>query len=345
MSRYASLFASLFAGDVTRSHSDTTPPPAHFGGAPKRNSLRYLPPPGLAGWSALPERDRRLLEWLLVGEYLTSELAQTLAYPSLRVAQRRLARLRADGLLAGGWAANMQRTRGRYAYRLSDESRRGLEALVWGERPLRSFASGGASTVIHHLAVHDLLQAMLRAAGPRLGLVAWLPQRVAAALFEGYLRPDAVAAVRIGDGLVLFFLELDTGSERPPVLGAKLRRYRAVLAPRAEVAPAHLLFVVSSLRRLRVLQSSLASITPRASEPTAWLALSSDLVRAPWSAALWPLDGRPQFVPDLAAHASDRSLELARRGCLLEPEQAEIIDERALGRLQMLDHYRRRSGL
>ena len=76
-----------------------------------------------------------------------------------------------------------------------------------------------------------------------------------------------------------------------------------------------------------------------------WLALSSDLTRAPWSAALWPLDGRPQFVAALAAHASDRSLELARTGCLLEPEQAEIIDERALGRLPMLDHYRRRSGL
>ena len=94
VSRSASLFASLFDIRTAGSHGDMAPNRARGVRPPKPDSLRYLPPPGLAGWSALPERDRRLLEWLVVGEFMTADLATVLAYGSLRVAQRRLARLR-----------------------------------------------------------------------------------------------------------------------------------------------------------------------------------------------------------------------------------------------------------
>lgn len=345
VSFFAPLFAPLYADGAGHTPNDTTPDRDRIVKPRKRNSLRCPPgPAGLAGWLAQPERDRRLLEWLLVGEHLTAELASTLVYPSLRVAQYRLARLRAEGLLIGGWAANMRRPRGRFAYRLTDETRRGLERLVWGDRRLRSFATGEAGAVIHHLAVHDLLQAFLRAAGPDRGLVAWLPQRVAAALFDGYLRPDAVAGVRVRGRLVLLFVELDTGSERPPVLAAKLRRYRALLTPRAEAAPAHLLLVCGSPRRLRSLQAGLAAGAD-AAQPQTWLTLERELQPAPWSAPLRPIAGRVQSLCELGAHETDQELAIAGAGCLLEPEQAEVIDERALTQLPMLDHFRHRAGL
>ena len=344
VSRYASFVASLYASHVTGANSDTTGSRAPDGPRPNRNSLRYLPPPGLAGWSALPERDRRLLEWLLVGEYLTAELASVLAYPSLRVAQRRLARLGSYGLLSGMWVANSQRARGRYAYRLTDACRAGLEGLVWGERRLRRFPLGDASSTVHHLAVHDLMQVLLTAAGRDLGLIAWLPQRVAAAVFDGYLRPDAIAAIRVRERSVLLFVEQDSGSERPPVLLAKLRRYRAVLGSRPEVEPAHILFVVPSARRLRSVREAFASAA-NAGAPAAWLALEADLRRDPWSAALRPPVGAEQRLVELASHPSLELFEPSGRHCLLQPDQAEAIDERGLSRLPMLDHFRRRSGM
>jgi hypothetical protein len=62
--------------------------------------------PGLAGWTALPERDRAVLLWLVGGEVITAELAALLAYGHRRIAQRRLARLVEYRLLSGSWAAN-----------------------------------------------------------------------------------------------------------------------------------------------------------------------------------------------------------------------------------------------
>jgi len=345
VSRYASFVASLYANHVTGANSDTTGSRAADGARPNRNSLRYLPPPGLAGWSALPERDRRLLEWLLVGEYLTAELATVLAYPSLRVAQRRLARLGSYGLLSGMWVANSQRARGRYAYRLTDACRAGLEGLVWGERRLRRFPLGDASSTVHHLAVHDLMQVLLTAAGRDLGLIAWLPQRVAAAVFDGYLRPDAIAAIRVRERSVLIFIEQDSGSERPPVLLAKLRRYRAVLSSRPEVNPAHILFAVPTARRLKSVRQAFAAGGANAGAPATWLALDADLRRNPWSAALQPPSGAAQRLVELASHPSRELFEPSGRHCLLEPDQAEAIDERGLSRLPMLDHFRRRSGM
>jgi hypothetical protein len=72
-------------------------------------------PPGIAAWTALPERDRSLLLWLVHGDVVTAELAALLVSVHRRIAQRRLARLVEYGLLSGFWAANRQRPRGRYA--------------------------------------------------------------------------------------------------------------------------------------------------------------------------------------------------------------------------------------
>lgn len=39
--------------------------------------------PGISGWLGLPERDRRLIEWLWTGDVVTAELAALLAYGNL----------------------------------------------------------------------------------------------------------------------------------------------------------------------------------------------------------------------------------------------------------------------
>lgn len=344
VSRSASLFASLFDIHTARPNGDTTPEHARRGGKPKPDTLRYLPPPGLAGWSALPERDRRLLEWLVVGEFMTAELAAVLAYGSLRVAQRRLARLSQYRLVTGFWTANAQRPRGRYAYRLTDGCRTELEALVWGETPPRRQPRGADRSIVHHLAVHDLLAGFLRAARPELGLLAWLPERICAALFDGYLRPDAVAALRLGDRLVLLFIERDTGSERLALLAAKARRYRAVLGPRPELRPAHLVFVTDSARRARSILTASRVSAPDLS-PRLWAAAARAVERDPWTVAWQSADRSTARLADFYGHATISNSATLESGCLLDPDQAEMLDERALDSLPMLDHFRRRSGL
>lgn len=344
MSRYASLFASLFANGVTRSHRDMTPERTPAGGSRKADPLRYLPPPALAGWSALPERDRRLLEWLVVGELVTAELAATLAYGSLRVAQRRLARLRAYGLVSGFWAANMQRPRGRFAYRLTDRCRADLERLLWANARPKRPPRGDERSTIHHLAVQDVLGTFLRGAHDEVGLAAWLPERICSALFEGYLRPDALAAVRVEQRMILLFLERDAGSERTALLTAKARRFGAVLGSRPELTPVHVGFVTESPRRARSILSTLAATRLR-DQPLIWTVteseLAADLWRVEWRS---PAGSRLPITQFPGQRVGDPPPTLGR-GCLIDPERFGALDERALALLPMLDHFRRRSGL
>jgi hypothetical protein len=135
-----------------------------------------------AVWTALPARDQHLLLWLLAGDVVTAQLASLLVYGSLRVAQRRLARLVEYGLLRGFWTASAQRPRGRYAYALTRAARSDLERLQWPEGPPDRPPALPASPPIHQLATNDLLAAFLRAGRPERdeGLVAWAAERAAA---------------------------------------------------------------------------------------------------------------------------------------------------------------------
>lgn len=188
-------------------------------------------PPGMAGWLGLPERDRRLIEWLWTGDVVTAELAALLAYSNLRVAQRRLARLSEYGIVGGFWSANSQRPRGRYGYALTKAARKELTSLLWGDRPPEP-APGevqAPSPVIHQLATHDLLAAFLRASPltDDIGLAAWIPERGAALPWNGVLRPDAIAAISRGQEATILIVERDLGTERHEILNKKLELYRA----------------------------------------------------------------------------------------------------------------------
>lgn len=149
------------------------------------------------GWTALPPRDRRIVEWLVSGDVITAQLAALLAYGGLRIAQRRLKKLADYGLIRGFWAANSQRPRGRYAYALTRPTRKDIEQLMWGGRRPRAADVEAPSPVIHQLATHDLLAAFLRASplGDGIGLAGWAPERATALAFGGFLRPDALAVI------------------------------------------------------------------------------------------------------------------------------------------------------
>ncbi len=155
----------------------------------------------MAGWSALPLRDQRLLEWLFMADVVTAQMAAVLAYGHRRTAQRRLARLAEYGLVRGFWAANSQRPRGRFAYALTKAAREGLAQLIWAGEMSKPTRVEAPSPVIHQLATHDLLIAILTAPSSRDACLAgWAPERAIALGFGGYLRPDALAVFGSGSG-------------------------------------------------------------------------------------------------------------------------------------------------
>lgn len=298
--------------------------------------------PGLAGWTALPERDRAVLLWLVQGTVITAELATLLAYGHRRIAQRRLARMAEYGLVSGFWAANRQRPRGRYAYALTKAARTGLERLVWPDG--RGRLEGGievTSPVIHQLATHDLLAAFLRASDPAAGtgLAAWVPERACLRLFGGWLRPDALAIIRFGLRSIVLFLERDLGTERGAVLPEKVRRYRSALSRQPDEPPIHVGIVVDSARRA----ASLSRLIGRTDHPKppigVWLIAEPVLVADPLDAIWTSPAGEAARTVDLGSHWTGDPWPVVAPGCLAEPDGLEALDERVFGAIPALARF------
>jgi hypothetical protein len=299
--------------------------------------------PGLAGWTALPERDRAVLLWLVGGDVITAELAALLAYGHRRIAQRRLARLVEYRLLSGSWAANSQRPRGRYAYALTKATRVGLERLIWPDgRPELRNGVQVTAPVIHQLATHDLLAAFLRAGGPGSdeGLAAWVPERACLRLFEGWLRPDAFAVVRAGERTIVMFIERDLGTERGGVLPEKVHRYRSAFSRSAE-PPIHLGIVVDSARRAASLGRAIARTDHPHGPIRVWLAALDGLARDPLRATWTSPAGDHVGTVDLAPHWTGEPWPLLVPGCLAQPDGLEALDERVFEAIPALAPFAR----
>lgn len=291
---------------------------------PKSDSLRYAPSaPGAAAWGGLPERDRVLLRWLLVGDIVTSELAAVLAYGSLRTARRRLARLVELGLLRGFWAANSQRPRGRYAYALVPSARAALEQGA-GRRHLPRRRDGPVTMTIHQLATNDVLASFLRSARPSegTGLVAWLPERAIASLFDGYIRPDALAVIGTEAARISLFIERDLGTESARTVVAKVDRYAAIFGS-ARDAPVVVGIVVESARRAASVMRLLR--TERAGAVTAWISDAAELFANAYLAEWAGPDGRRLSTIDLPSEPASGSLVFGAL-CLLDVDGADAFE-------------------
>ena len=308
----------------------------------KADSLRSTPAGAI--WEALPNRDQHLLLWLLSADIVTAQLAALLVYGHLRTAQRRLARLAELGILRSFWAANMHRPRGRHAYSLTRQARADVERISWPTgRPDRA-RDVPPSAVIHQLATHDLLAAFVRAGDPLLreGIFAWVPERACAQLFDGYLRPDALAGVRVGDRAIALFIERDLGSERGEVLAEKVRRYRSVFA-RAVDLPVQVGFVVESERRARTVHEVAQRSHVAASGPVFLTAVDHQFRADPF-AARWT-DGREVWsTRGLISEVDHAPRPILTPGCLVDADAIAALDDRALGMIPSLHAFIRGSG-
>ncbi len=292
--------------------------------------------PGVSAWTALPERDRALLLWLVQGDVVTAELAALLAYGHRRIAQRRLARLVEYGLLTGFWAANRQRPRGRYAYSLTKMARSQLERLVWplGKPTLLDGAIETVSPVIHQLATHDLLAAFLRVADPdaEVGLAGWVPERALVRLTStGFLRPDALAILRVWESMIVLFIECDLGTERGAVLVEKVRRYRSVYSRLKQPGSLHVGVVVGSQRRAFAVRRALRGPSEDPAEAIrVWVTTEAELLANP-HAAMWvsPTIDAARTI-DLGPHPFDDPWPILQPLCLATPDGMEALDERAI---------------
>jgi hypothetical protein len=300
------------------------PSPARTAGDRKCYSLRSTSSaPGLAAWGGLPERDRALLRWLLVGDVVTSELAALLIYGSLRTARRRLARLVDLGLIRGFWAANSQRPRGRYAYALVGTVRVDLERARGGVERRRA-RERPRSTTIHQLATNDLMAAFLRDARPDvgLGLAAWIPEGAVASLFDGYIQPDALAVIGTPSHRICLVIERDLGTEPTATLAAKVSRYAMLFVGRAD-ALINVGIVVESARREASIRHAIEGIG--SGGQYVWVTTSAELLEFPYEAAWKAPDGTRCRTVHLPADPVAGNPVVGKL-CLLDPDAAEVFE-------------------
>ena len=277
-----------------------------------------------AAWTALPFRDRQLLLWLVNGRVMTSELAMLLIGRDRRTAQRRLRQLTKFGFVQGNWAGSTYNPRGQYIYTLSAQADVELEAMVWPDgRPDAAQARAGSGPT-HEVATHDLLAAFLAAATQDEGLVAWLPERPAARLFDNYVRPDALAVLRSGGRGVLLLVERDLGTEVTATLASKIARYRNKFAGRRSI---HVGFVVEGERRAESVRRLIRS--GEDTGPTI-IVTTIDALRADPFGAHWSDGATKPPTRGLTPYATGVTEPLLGPGCLDEPDALAAFDHRAI---------------
>ncbi|KUO19157.1 replication-relaxation family protein [Streptomyces dysideae] len=247
----------------------------------------------------LTARDLWLTRMLHEHRVLTTHQIASLAYTSLRSAQRRLRTLHQHAVLDSfrpltqtGSAPEHYTLGPAGAAVLAAHAGCDLAALGW--RPSHTGRIAYSPSLGHDLGVNELL-AHLAAHGrttPENGLPLWLSERSCARRWGDIVRPDAYAHYREGDRLLPFFLEYDTGSQPLSRVEAKLTGY-AVFATTASARPA-LLIHTRTASRDQALRRRLAA--PARELGLSIATSSTDFTTAepwgPWWSPLGPGDTR-----------------------------------------------------
>ncbi len=258
----------------------------------------------------LTPRDYWLIDMLHEHRVLTSHHITTLAYTSHRSANRRLRALYFMGVLDSfrplmqTGSAPEHYTLGRAGADILAATRSTtLDTLGW--RKDLCARTAFSPTLDHDLAVntHLVTLAATHHAAPDHELTLWLSPRSAARLWGDWIHPDAYAHYRHGPTTVPFFLEYDTGTERPLTrLEAKLPGYAHLAATTGTRTP--LLIATSTTRRETALRTRLTDTADRMRLPIATtctdLASPTGLAGPVWL----PTDGTPNNRLPLAALAT-----------------------------------------
>ena len=164
-------------------------------------------------------RDMLLLRLLEAHQVLSTPQIHTLLFPSLRVCQKRLARLRALGLMAS-FRRRDSSGRRQPAYWVLGPAGMRRQAIASGEpvptdRTMRARRDRivASPTLSHRLGINQFFVDLIAYARTRPGveLVRWWPEERATTLLRP-VEPDGHGAWQVADQVWAWFVEFDTGS-------------------------------------------------------------------------------------------------------------------------------------
>jgi hypothetical protein len=207
----------------------------------------------------ITERDREILSQLAEHEPLSSSELALLYFPSARSCRLRLCHLEDRDLLQRVYPARSRRGGGTEAlWFLSPTGRRAISA------PARRPPGLSIPDLEHRRAVAGFFCGLIRRslACSDEGLWSWRGERSAERALGGAVRPDGYGRYLLPGGEVVFYLELDRGSEQHRRVAEKLRRYPAALAADPRADRANVLLVCEGRRRLANLASHAAPGPP-----------------------------------------------------------------------------------
>jgi hypothetical protein len=213
--------------------------------------------------------------------------------------------------------------------------------MIWptGRKKLYENAPEGVSPVIHGLATHDVFAAFLRASDATVGvgLAAWVSERPLIRMtWTASLRPDSLAVVRVGERSILLAIERDLGTERGPILAAKVENYQGTYRSRDHRAPLHVGFVVDSPRRAASVRARLRGTGDEESIVTIWVVTEAALTADPYDAVWTTPGGSEARVVDFAPHWTGNPWPYLATGDLADPTTLEVLDDRVYRRIPML---------
>ncbi|AZM48791.1 hypothetical protein DMB38_26125 [Streptomyces sp. WAC 06738] len=273
----------------------------------------------------LTARDLWLARMLNEHRVLTTHQIASLAYTSLRAAQRRLRTLHHHGVL-DSFRPLTQTGSAPEHYTLGPAgaavlaAHAGCDLADLGWRPSHTGRIAYSPWLGHDLGVNELLVRL--AARSRTtagtGLPLWLSERSCARRWGDIVRPDAYAHYGAGDLVLPFFLEYDTGSQPLSRVEAKLTGY-AAFTTTANARPALLIHTRTASRD----QALRRRLTAPARELDLNIATSSaDFTTTepwgPWWSPLAPGDTRRTTLTHLATRWSPLC-----PACELEPTDAD----------------------
>jgi hypothetical protein len=154
-------------------------------------------------------------------------------------------------------------------------------------------------------------------------------------LFDGYVKPDALAVIGTPSARICLLVERDLGTEPTSTVAAKAARYATLLDGQRD-PPVNIGIVVESARRSTSIRHAIERVDARGLH--VWVATSTELLAAtyhgPWTAP----DGRRCHTVDLPAEAvSDPPVVGAL--CLLDPDAADVFEPSAIEVVPALQRF------